>query len=146
MSVYFKHLLAFLLWSAIFHNVYFGINFDVLNSIMNALHPFLDKYDYDNNFHLQTETRLAFKIILGSISLAFIFMLIYVLPLFNELNKAKARLTIFLYPLLTLLAYLLTPPNHFSIHTISIWIIALCSFGLISLCYLFIYRNKKNNW
>ena len=109
--------------------------------IMDILHPFLNKYDYDFNMHPHTEMHTLFEIILGTISYTTIFIFIHALPVLRDIDKSKAKQSLFLYPLITLIAYLFSSSDHFSSWYIQIWIIALCSYGLLS--YLQIPESKR---
>ena len=133
MSVYFKHLLAFLLLAISFHYVYFDVNFHAIMYIMDMSHPFLDKYDYDSNLHPHIEIHLLLEIILGTISYTTIFIFVHALPVLRNIDKSKAKLSLFLYPLITLIAYPLSSSNQYSTWIIHVWIIALSSYGLVSL-------------
>jgi hypothetical protein len=134
MSIYLKHLLAFLLLAISFTYVYFGVNFHALMYIMDMLHPILDRYDYDSNFYPQTEVHLLLEIILGTISLTTIFIFVHALPVLRNIDKSKAKLSLFIYPLIVLFAYLTgTPTTYYSSWFIHVWIIALSSYGLVSL-------------
>ena len=132
MSVYLKHLLAFLLLAISFHFVYFDVNFHAIMYIMDMSHPFLDKYDYDSNMYPQIEIHLLLEIILGTISYTTIFIFVHALPVLRNIDESKAKLSLFLYPLITLIAYSLSSSNHYSSWIIHVWIIALSSYGLLS--------------
>ena len=100
--------------------------------IMDILHPFLNKYDYDFNMHPHTEMHTLFEIILGTISYTTIFIFVHALPVLRNIDESKAKLSLFLYPLITLIAYSLSSSNHYSSWIIHVWIIALSSYGLLS--------------
>ena len=141
MSVYLKHLLEFLLFAISFHFVYFDVNFHAIMYIMDMLHPFLDKYDYDSNMYPQTEIHLLLEIILGTISYTTIFIFVHALPVLRNIDESKAKLSLFLYPLIILIAYSLSSSNHYSSWIIHVWIIALSSYGLLS--FLQIPESKR---
>ena len=133
MNVYLKHLLAFLLLAISFTYVYFGVNFHALMYIMDMLHPILDKYDYDSNFYPQTEVHLLLEIILGTISYTTIFIFVHALPVLRNIDKSKAKLSLFIYPLIVLISYFLSSSDHYTSWLVNVWIIALSSYGLVSL-------------